>query len=179
MRRLALTALTASLVLAVPACGGGSSGQNAVDERRVATLVADPLLVLVPPGGSVSSGPAGDTASSDLPWDEGGGRNSAGSVHQLAGTDAESAQFYVDELIEQGWTAVEAACTHLPDSGRWVVSIGARRWYDGFEGRASVSVEPDGSGSRALVAVKAPYHSEDGEQPTPTAPATDCIDGLG
>jgi hypothetical protein len=170
-------AVAAVAVLGVAACA--SSGANAEDERRLAVLEADPLLLTIPDGGTVTSGPSGETASSDIAWADGGGRTSAGAVHALTGSDQASSWFYVDALVDQGWTAVEAQCTRLNDTGRWVVTIGAARWYDGFEGRAAVSIEPDGDASRAIVAVKAPFHTEAGSPPAPVPPQATCIEAIG
>jgi hypothetical protein len=171
--------LLVAVTTGVATAGCAESGADAEDERRLGILLADRLLVTVPPGGTVERGPDGETTDSDLAWGSGGGTNSAGSTHALTGPDPDAARFYVDTLDRQGWTQVAASCSFLADRGRWVVTIGARRWYDGFEGRAAVTLEPAGDAIRAVVGLAAPFHAEAGEEPEPRPPDVACLDDLG
>jgi hypothetical protein len=177
MRRSWLVGAAVLLGLATGCSEDG--GANAEDQRRVDVMVADPLLVTVPPGGSVTSAPEGETTDSDLAWAGGGGTNGASSVHEVTATQGDAGRFYAQALEDQGWTAVEAVCTPLAGGTGTVVTMGARRWYDDFEGRASVSVEPgDGDTSRVVLGITAPFHTETGSPPAEAAPSTACLDTL-
>jgi hypothetical protein len=164
-------------VLALLGASCSRQGANDEDHRRVAVLVADPLLVSLAPVATLVQEPAGDVAGSDLPWAEGGGTNTAGSAFVTDATEASLARLAVAALAEQGWTQVEAACTFLPDRSRWVIGIGAGRWFDGFEGRASVNIEPGADGTtRVLVTISAPFHTQKGSRPIEAEAAVACID---